>query len=95
KFKLAGFGPFSGLGAGQRNGLEVDLDTMLKGLKAGQLVEDILLTWHGENGSGYVGPVEQLKLRLTATMVAEPATLAILGVGAFGLFAVRRRRRAA
>jgi len=94
-FKLAGFGPFSGLGAGQSNGLEVDLDTMLKGLKAGQLVEDILLTWHGENGSGYVGPVEQLKLRLTATMVPEPATLAILGAGAFGLFAVRRRRRVA
>ena len=50
--------------------------------------------WHGENASGYVGPVEQLKLRLAATLVPEPATLTILGAGAFGLLAVRRRRLA-
>lgn len=90
---------FSNVAGGSSiNNLLVSLNTAL--LNAGTYNGYILLAWHGENASGYVGADQTIRLNLTGVIqeratngVPEPGILSLLGSAGLGFGWVARRRR--
>ncbi len=77
-FVDAGFGTFSGLGAGQ--GEHSQSVTLTTGT-AGTFTETILLTSYGTNASGYDGQLTTETLTITGTVTAAGSTTYVLAVG--------------
>ena len=94
-FGETGFGPFSGLMAGQSDDLlNIDFNTAV----LGTFQDQIRLTWSGSNASGYQGPDNFILLTLRANVVQqgnvpEPGTLwlMLLCLTALAYSASRRR----
>ncbi|WP_457422988.1 beta strand repeat-containing protein [Roseateles sp. P5_E7] len=91
-FSLNGFGPVSGLAAGDSQG---GLQVGFSGLLTGRFDEVVTLHAIGSNASGYAGALGDVQLRLVGEVAAvpEPASWAQLALGLAGLLGFMARRR--
>jgi len=87
-FELLGFTPFGGLGPGEPWQLAIGLDTDTLGLFTGSVTMHPL----SENGSGYSGPLDDVQISVTVTVVPEPGAPALLAMAVLMLVFVRRRQ---
>jgi len=93
-FALNGFGPISGLGAGESQG---GLQISFSGLLAGTFDDVITLHATGSNASGYAGALSDVQLHLVGEVAAVPelSSWAQMTLGLVGLVGFTARRRAA